>query len=99
MCGADALMPSHSYVNWLSVRDLIAPLPLSYNDTAMAEVFNKTLALFSAITEQGCALKTELSSVFDGSDEDPDNDNEEEDNSDNEIMPIFGTECSGKLVM
>lgn len=65
----------------------------------MAEVFNKTLALFSAIMEWGCTLKTELSSVFDRSDEDPDNNNEEEDNGDNEIMPIFRTECSGKLVM
>lgn len=89
-------------MNQLSVHDLIALPPLSFINTAIAEVFNKTLALFSTIMEQGYSLKTELSSVFDGSDDsDPCDASEEGDNveGDNVTMLVLKTACHGKLVM
>ena len=44
----------HSYTDCLHVRDLISPMP-SYVDTAKAEIFTKTLALFCALWEHGCS--------------------------------------------
>ena len=93
-------MQSHSYVNQLSVRDLVAPSPFSYVNTAAAEVFNKTLALFCAIAKHGCSLKSDLPvpGAPAGSDEDLDGDDEEDHD---ETMPVCETDskCPGWLTM
>lgn len=53
----DAQIPAHSYTDRLRVCDLVTPTP-SYVDTAKAEVFMKTLALFCALQEHGCSSTT-----------------------------------------
>lgn len=53
----DAQSPVHSYTDRFHVRSLISPMP-SYVDTAKAEIFMKTLALFCALWEHGCSSST-----------------------------------------
>ncbi|KAF9231054.1 hypothetical protein BU15DRAFT_29339, partial [Melanogaster broomeanus] len=51
-----ALDVQHSYTSRLSVHDIIAPSLFSYVDSATAEIFMKTLALFCALSEHGCSF-------------------------------------------
>lgn len=53
----NAQIPAHSYMDRLRIRDLVTPT-LSYVDTAKAEVFMKTLALFCALQEHSCLSTT-----------------------------------------
>ncbi|KAF9220839.1 hypothetical protein BS17DRAFT_769152 [Gyrodon lividus] len=55
-----ALNMQHSYTSWSSVHNLIAPSMFSYVDSATAKVFMKTLVLFCALSEHGCAFNASL---------------------------------------
>ncbi|KAF9232965.1 hypothetical protein BU15DRAFT_90533 [Melanogaster broomeanus] len=55
-----ALDVQHSYTSRLSVHDIIAPSLFSYVDSATAEIFMKTLALFCALSEHGCSFNAGL---------------------------------------
>ncbi|KIJ08970.1 hypothetical protein PAXINDRAFT_182194 [Paxillus involutus ATCC 200175] len=65
----DAPSASHSYTSCVGVQHLIAPQSSSYVDTAKAEVFMKTLALFCALSEHGCSFAAHSESTGPISDE------------------------------
>ena len=85
MHGPDILNISHSFVSHISVQTQSA-LSLLFVNNAQKVVFEKMLALFSVLDQQGCLFHV-LDGATQGLDLDPDPDSDSDSDSDSDLDP------------